>query len=383
MTMVTFTDPNQMPVLIADSLISGPDDDSALTTPDHPRGISDVFPPRSEFVPTHLARKTALINSNIAIAMSGGVVHMRAFREDVQAHFRHYPDCRPSDVDHFLQQYKRDSHGKIVLNHISALLLSTYQINEKQHIYHLLTSHKDMPDVVELDSKNLGKVLATGCGVQDLQAAIRRIDGYAFGGSGSTADWSPSYEAISRNLCLIAQLHKMDEATSQMLLTYWGGGYEVIFREIGNGLTYIDDYTIFFWTLELDDENAEYRPEGFLKYQRRDDFSILISYRQGIFNLQGMVDVGVPRTPISIEKPDREFLNSDIHMNLVCAHIGNRITGMYHFCHRYNPGKSNLSMVFLREDGKTEVLIPVKWGRDMSRFIRDSEERGRRKREDA
>ena len=115
-----------------------------------------------------------------------------------------------------------------------------------------------MPDLVETDSKNLGKVLATGCGAQDLQAAIRRIDGYAFSGRGSTADWSQSYEAISRNLCLIAQLHKMDEATSQMLLTYWGGGYEVIFREIGNGLTYINDYTIFFWTLDLDDENAEY-----------------------------------------------------------------------------------------------------------------------------
>ena len=300
-----------------------------------------------------------------------------------RAHFRHYPDCRPADVELFLQQYKRDSHGKIVLNHISALLLSTYRINEKQHIYHLLTSHTDMPDLVESDSKNLGKVLATGCGAQDLQDAIRGIDGYAFSGSGSTADWSLSYEAISRNLCLIAQLHKMDEATSQMLLTYWGGGYEVIFRETGNGLTYIDDYTIFFWTLDLDDENAEYRPEGFLKYQRRDDSSILISYCQGIFNLQGMVDVGMPRTSISIEKPDREFLNSDIHMNLVCAHIGDRITGMYHFCHRYKPGESNLSMVFLREDGKTELMIPVEWGRDMSRFIRDSEERRRRKRENA
>ena len=93
--------------------------------------------------------------------------------------------------------------------------------------------------------------------------------------------------------------------------------------------------------------------------------------------------MGVPRTPISIEKPDREFLNSDIHMNLVCTHIGDRITGMYHFCHRYKPGESNPSMVFLREDGKTEVWIPVKWGRDMSRYIRDSEERRRRKREDA
>ena len=315
--------------------------------------------------------------------MSGGVVYMRAFREDVQAHFRHYPDCKPADVEQFLQQYKRDSHGKIVLDHISALLLSTYRINETQHIYHLLTSHTDMSDLVESDSKNLGKVLATGCGAQVLQDAIRRIDGFEFGGRGSTADWSLSYEAVSRNLCFVAQLHKMDELTSQMLLTYWGGGYEVIFREIGNGLTYLDDYTIFFSTLDLDDQEAEYRPEGFLKYQRRDDFSILVSYRQGIFNVHGMVDVGVRREPISIEKPDTEFLNSDLHMNLICTHRGDSVTGMYHFCHRYKPGESNLSMVFLRDDGRTELLIPVEWGRDMSRYIRDSEDRRRRKRENA
>ena len=230
-----------------------------------------------------------------------------------------------------------------------------------------------MPNLVEVDSKNLGKVLATGCGAEGLRTAILAIDAYAFGGSGATEEWSLSYEAISRNLALIAQLHKIDELTSQMLLTYWGGGYEVIYRQVGNGLTYLKSYTILFWTLDLEDNNADYRPEGFIKYERRDDFSILISYRQGVFNLKGMMDVGTPRRPISIERPDREYLNSDIHMNVVCTLSGNTMTGMYHFCHRYRPGESNPSMIFLREDNRTEVLIPVKWGREMSQFIRDSE----------
>ena len=183
MTMVTFMDPNRIPVLVADSLISGSDDESALTTPDHPHGISTVFPRQSGFVPTYLARKTSLINSNLAIAMSGGVVHMRAFREDVQEYFRNRHDCTPTDVELFLQQYKGDSHGKIVLDHVDALLLSTRRINEKQHIYHLLTSATDMPNLVEVDSKNLGKVLATGCGAEGLRTAILAIDAYAFGGS--------------------------------------------------------------------------------------------------------------------------------------------------------------------------------------------------------
>lgn len=375
MSMVTFSDPNRIPVLVADSLISGPDDESTLATPDHPRGISSFFPKQSGFVPTYLARKTSLINSNLAIAMAGGVLHMRAFREDVQEYFRNQLDCSATDVELFLQQYKNNSHGKIVLENIHALLLSTRPINDQTHIYHLLTSGTYMPNLVEMDTSNLGKVIATGCGAEGLKTAISAIDSYTFSGSGATEDWSVSYEAISRNLTLISQLHKVDELTGQMLLTYWGGGYEIIYRKKGGGLSYLNDYTIIFWTLDLEDSNSDYNPEGFIKYERRDDFSVLISYRQGEFNLKGMVDVGVPRKPISIEKPDREYFNSDIHMNVVCTLRGNRMTGMYHFCHRYKSGESNPSMIFLRDDNKTEILFPVKWGREMSQFIRNSEKR--------
>ena len=46
MSMASFTDANGIPVLVADSLISEPDNASALATPDHPHGISIVFPAR-------------------------------------------------------------------------------------------------------------------------------------------------------------------------------------------------------------------------------------------------------------------------------------------------------------------------------------------------
>ena len=379
MSMITFTDPGNIPVLVADSLISGPDNESALTLPDHPHGISSVFPPQSGFVPTCLARKTSLINLNLAIAMVGSVIHMRAFRQDVQEHFRRHHNCSANDVELFLQQYKRDSHGKNVLDNIAALILNSHRVDHKRHIYRLLTSATEMPDLLELDSKTLGHILATGCGAEGLKAAINAIDSYSFSGSGSINEWSVSHEAIARNLSLIARLHKIDELTGQMLLNYWGGGYEVIYRQIGGGLTYLNEYTLLFWTLDLDDRKAEYRPEGFIKYERRDDFSILISYRQGMFNFKGMVDVdvGLPRRPILIENPDREYLNSHIHMNVVCTFSGNRMTGMYHFCHRYKRGESNLSMVFIRDDNRAEVAISSDWARDTSQFIRDSEERKR------
>ena len=236
-----------------------------------------------------------------------------------------------------------------------------------------------MPDFIEIDSLNLGKVLATGCGADGLMTAIDAIDSYSFHGSGSAGDWNLGYEAVARNLSLIARLHKVDELTGEMLLNYWGGGYEVIYRKIGGGLAYLQDYTIIFWTLDLEQDGSEYRPEGFIKYERRDDVSILISERRGVFNMKGMVDVGMPRRPITIEKPDREYLNSDVHMNVVCTRRGSAITSMYLFFHRYYPGESNPSVIILRDDNRIEIGTSVEWARDMSRFIRDSEKRKRQK----
>ena len=236
-----------------------------------------------------------------------------------------------------------------------------------------------MPDFIEMDSSNLGKVLASGCGADGLKTAVRAIDSYSFRGIGSTEaeDWTLVDEAIARNLSLIAQLHKMDELTGRMLLEYWGGGYEVIYRKIGGGLTYLKDYTIIFWTLDLEDDDSDYRPEGFIKYERRDEFSILTSYRQGVFNLKGMLDAGTPRQPITIKKPDHEYFNSNIHMNVVCTHRGNAISSMYHFCHKYKLGKSNPSIIRLCDDNHVAIGTSESWSRDMSRFIRDSEKRKR------
>ncbi|MXW20141.1 MAG: hypothetical protein F4Z95_05000 [Gammaproteobacteria bacterium] len=380
MSMVVFTDPGRMPVLVADSLISGPDDESALTTPDHPHGVSGVFPPKSGFVPTYLARKTCLIGSNLALAMVGGVIHMRAFREDLQAHFRDRADASAPDLNSFLNEYAVDKHGKIVLANLDALLMCTRRVDEDRHLYFVRSAGANPASVITQESKNLGGVLAIGCGAEPLKVAIDAIDSYAFSGIGKSEDWNASHEAIAKNLALIAQLHKVDELTGRMLIGYWGGGYEVIYRQVGDGLAYLNDYTILFWTLDLEDEGSECWPEGFIKYKRRDDCSILVSYRQGEFTLKGMVDVGMRRRPLTIERPDREYLNSSIHMNVVCLVASRRLISMFHFCHLYKRGKSNPSMVFMRDDGRAEIYMPETWKREMSQFIRESERKRRKKR---
>ena len=246
MSMASFTDPNRIPVLVADALISGPDDASSLATPDHPHGISNVFPPGSGFVPTRLARKTCIVNPGLAMAMVGSVVHMRAFREDALAHFRNQPECTGADVELFLRQYEADPDGSTVLESIDVFLLSSRPVGEGRHLYRLLTAGPNRRGGVEVKSKNLGDVLAMGSGAVGMKSAVDAVDTYAFGGVGPKEDWNNSHEAIARNLTLIARMHKVDELTGQMLLEYWGGGFEVIYRDTGNGLVYLKDYTILF-----------------------------------------------------------------------------------------------------------------------------------------
>ena len=355
MSMVCFTDPHRIPVLVADSLISGPDNASVLATPDHPHGIYNVFPPGSGFVPTRLARKTCIVNSGLAMAMVGSVVHMSVFREDALAHFRSRPECSGVDVELFLRQYEADPDGSSVLENIDVLLLSNRPVGEGRHLYRLLTAGPNRRGGVEVKSKNLGHVLATGSGAVGMKAAVDAVDNYTIGGRGSKEEWNNSHEAIARSLTLIARMHKVDELTGQMLLEYWGGGYEVIYRETGNGLVYLKDYTIMFWALDLEDRDSEIRPEGFIKYERREDFSLLTSYRQGKFAIKAIADVGVPRRSVTIERPDREYLNSDMHMNVVCTVRGRRMTNMYPLCYRYRRGESNLSKIILGDDGQVEV----------------------------
>ena len=382
MSMASFTEPNRIPVLVADSLISGPDNASALATPDHPHGISNVFPPGSGFVPTRLARKTCIVNPGLAMAMVGSVVHMRAFREDALAHFRNQPECTGADVELFLRQYEADPDGSTILESIDVLLLSSRPVGEGRHLYRLLTAGLNRRGGVEVKSKNLGDVLAMGSGAVGMKSAVDAVDTYAFSGVGPKGDWNNSHVAIARNLTLIARMHKVDELTAQMLLEYWGGGYEVIYREAGNGLVYLKDYTILFWALDLEDRDSEIHPEGFIKYERREDFSALTFDRQGVFAMKPIFDVGDPRASITIERPDREYLNSDMYMNVVLTFRGRRTTGMYPICYRYRQGESNPSQIILRDDGRVEIGLSAEMERDLRSLIRDRErrprERGRR-----
>ncbi len=186
-------------------------------------------------------------------------------------------------------------------------------------------------------------------------------------------DWSNEYEALMRNLVLVSQLYKMDEIPAKSLLNYWGGGYEIIYRNENGDLEYLKDYTIVFWVMDLEKEAAEIEPEGFLKYENRGEFSIIFSYRQGKFNTTVLRDVGHPRRPIVLKRPDKEYFNSHIHMNILCTIRRHMLIRMHYFCSKYKKGESISSVIWFNEGGTASILIPEKFSVEYSKFIRDVE----------
>ena len=93
--------------------------------------------------------------------------------------------------------------------------------------------------------------------------------------------------------------------------------------------------------------------------------------------MKAIPDVGVPRGRVTIEKPHREYLNSDMQMNVVCTVRGRRMTNMYPLCFRYRRGESNPSQIIL-DDGRVEVGLSAELEPELRSFIRDNERRARK-----
>ena len=81
----------------------------------------------------------------------------------------------------FLQQYEADPDGKIVLDNVDVLLLNSRPVGEGRHLHRLLTAGPNRRGGVEVESRNLGHVLATGSGADGMEAAVGAVDTYAFG----------------------------------------------------------------------------------------------------------------------------------------------------------------------------------------------------------
>lgn len=219
---------------------------------------------------------------------------------------------------------------------------------------------------VEQKTTRFGSIVAIGSGASTLVEEVVRVDGYSLSLTHAIDD--PLYHAIINTLTLISQLHQIDTLTAKFLLEYWGGAFELIYHD-GNELRFLDEYTIFFWHLDVTAESQQLDPLGVRKYQRGDEHSLVYCNQSGQFSFFGAADIDAGAVdPVTIDIRKVGF-NSEIMINLVLATRNQRVQNIYNFMDKHVENYPGAVFIEVDEKANLSIFIQSKLGEELaSRF---------------
>ena len=165
------------------------------------------------------------------------------------------------------------------------------------------------------------------------------------------------YATLARHLGLIAQLHQIDSLTGRSLLEYWGGGYEIIYKDKDGKYRYLDDYTMVFWAADLDNPRADLQPLGLVRHERQSDLSLLYVYENERFDVFICQDITEDETKELELKWSEISFNSGIFVNNVLAHRDGRVVNLLNWIDRHEDGYTGSISTEIREDRRLEIRI--------------------------
>lgn len=371
MTVIIHTNAFNVPVLISDMLISGPEGDQApIKLPTHAEGIDEVFPEGSGYIPKNLRRKVFIINDNMAVGTSGSLVHMSAFIQDLKETFPHSSSVSLFDLNTFIEAYIDDNHGSIVLGNIHALIL----LKDNEQFVFYVAGDKAKQNCTEVDTKKFGKVISIGSGQVSFTKEAERLDRYHLQ-TPTMASNEPIHAAIGFNLSLISQLHQIDSLTGRTILEYWGGGYEIVFYDVNEGkFKHLEKYTIVFWNINLGVSEGM-TPYGVLHYDRCVEESIIYTHGQSGLNIFPVKDIcDFSKRTITINTSDIDF-NSEIITNLILVSREDKIVNIYNFYDRHNKEEPGAVFIDKSEGGELQVLCHSEITKSLDSSVRTIEER--------
>jgi len=179
--------------------------------------------------------------------------------------------------------------------------------------------------------------------------------------------------ALIKNLCLLSQLHTIDSLTGRSLLEFWGGGYEVIYYDQVDGFRFLEEYTFVFWQLDVDDPVGRLAPRGVLRYERRQDCSLIFSYENEMFEVFAFVDIA-ERLPQTVTVPSGDInFNSNIFINLIITVRDSEAFNIYHFADRHNDDHVGTVFTEIQEDGRLRILTHSQFFEWVADHIRNTE----------
>lgn len=300
-----------------------------------------------------MKRKISIVGRNMALGVAGGFMHMRAFIQDIKKQFSPERDYVFGDLNDFICKYADDEHGKIVLNHIHALFI--LRTPEKFYFYVAGTNPKE--GCYEQDTRCFGKVVAIGSGADALMQETDRLGNYNLQLTGAPKEQEKLEAAMTMNLSLISQLHKLDSITSRSLLEYWGGSYDIVYWCNSNGFKHLEEYTIVFWVYDLEKLDNPLGIHGVLKFERKEDFSLIYVFERGDFSIFGISDLEDSQPhEITISQDDIDF-NSPRFVNLALVVQGDRVKNIYNFTNNYSI--DDYGIVFIDFDEKKHLRINI------------------------
>ena len=310
------------PVLAGDMLLSvpGPNAHTELRLPSHPNGItipSDVIPGH---VPIRMRRKIFVVNEHLAVGVAGSAIHVPAFVDDLTQTFRDRRTFSRSELTGFLGQYGSSDHGQETLEQIGALILA-----RATDWHGSLT--KGLFNQRNVVTQRFGRAIAIGSGSDSIIEQIQKLDNDTEWGMAQPPDGAqqfPEFNTLAQNLILLGHLYWKEFTSQANVFDAWGGAYDLIHLDTGGYFRYLGEYTIVLRLLDVDKLDNGIQLSNVLKYQRRDEVSLMAMLNNGKLDFFGAKDITASDEPISVTIGKDLTMNSRVNMSIIGVGRDNR-----------------------------------------------------------
>jgi len=227
MTMIACTINRNVPVVMADILISGDQQPEKFILPSHNENILDFMDSRADFHPVMLLRKIYISKSNVCVAFAGDVATIKKFLEDLVIFCKAHPSA-----DAFAMQQFCFGYGLKPGDDIAFLMVVADIVNEEYRFLKMKYG-----DWNETQSPIFGDVMAAGSGAEDFILETMEAANYL---SGFPQD---SIEiALQSNVILLCRLLSLEHISLRNTKNYWGAGFEMVYL-MRQGFTFFDNIT--------------------------------------------------------------------------------------------------------------------------------------------
>ena len=370
MTVIFHANCNGVPTLAGDVLVSGPESEDLqeLVLPNHVSGISTVFPKGSGFVPKGMKRKLFIVNRRMAVGVSGRVIHMARFVKDLQDRFAGRDKFTFAAIESYFNDYDREIIGNVV-----AIIL--YRVDEVNRF--AVVGNWTGGALIERKFPQFGKVLAVGSGnatlVSEIERMDRRFEALAIG----NRNHDRIYHSLVMQLSLFSQILKIDNLAGRSLLEYWGGAFEIIYLNERGNYQFLENQTIVYWHLDLDDPGSDFSPLGVVKQEYRDCLLVIHVYEQGQFKSFGARDVtGKPRVDgeLTLSMEDLDY-NSEIICNAVLVSRGGVFKTIYNVVDKHTSEHPGMVFLEIDDDNRLRVYMASEQQKEIHKAILDNEEK--------